>query len=131
MIIARIESLILKKGVKDALNRARAYIDAGADSIMIHSKEKNPKELFEFCKEYSTFGKKVPLIAVPSTYSHVTENELKEMGINLVIYANHLLRSAYPSMVKVAQSILSNERCHEAEEHCMSLKEILDLIPEK
>jgi phosphoenolpyruvate phosphomutase / 2-hydroxyethylphosphonate cytidylyltransferase len=131
MIIARIESLILKAGAEDALKRAKAYIEAGADGIMIHSKEETVDEILNFCKEYSIFEKKVPLIVVPSTYSHITETELKEAGVNIVIYANHLLRSAYPAMKKVAESILNNERCHEAsQKYCMPIKDILNLIPE-
>jgi len=130
MIIARIESLILKKGLEDALKRAKAYIEAGADGIMIHSKEKSPKEILDFCEEYSKFEKRVPLVTVPSTYSIITEDELFGAGVKIVIYANHLLRSAYPSMVKTAKSILKNRRCHEAsEENCMSIKEIIRLIP--
>jgi len=129
MIIARIESLILKKGQEDALKRAKAYIGAGADGIMIHSKEKDPKEVLEFCKEYKKFENRVPLVTVPTSYSQITENELIDAGVNVVIYANHLLRSAYPSMKKVAESILKNQRCHEANEHCMDIKEILNLIP--
>jgi|TARA_B100001964_G_C14245464_1_gene607178 phosphoenolpyruvate phosphomutase len=130
MIIARIESLILKQGIDDALKRAKAYIGAGADGIMIHSKEKDPKEVLDFCKEYNKFENKVPLVAIPSTYSTITEDELIKAGVNVVIYANHLMRSAYPSMVKTAESILKNERCYEAsEEHCMPIKEVLTLIP--
>ena len=130
MIIARIESLILKNGIEDALNRAKAYIGAGADGIMIHSKEKSPKEILDFCDEYSRFEEKVPLVAVPSTYSTITEDELIDAGVKVVIYANHLLRSAYPSMIKTAKSILMNRRCHEAsEENCMPIKEIIRLIP--
>lgn len=129
MIVARIESLILRKGVWDALLRARAYIEAGADAIVIHSKEKDPKELFQFCEEYSKFSNKVPLIAIPTTYNHVTEKELVKAGFNLVIYANHMLRSAYPNMMKTAESILVNERSYEAEELCMPINEILNLIP--
>jgi len=129
MIIARIESLILKKGIWDALLRSRAYIEAGADAVMIHSKEKEPNEILDFCKEYAKIENKVPLVVVPSTYSHITEKELAENGINMIIYANHLLRGAYPSMVKVAESILKNERAKEAEDMCMPIKDILELIP--
>ena len=129
MIFARIESLILKKGLEDALARARAYIDAGADGILIHSKEKDPSEIFAFCKEYALFPKRVPLAVVPSTYSSVTEDELIKAGVNVVIYANHQLRSAYPAMVKTAESILYNGRCEEAEELCMPIKDIITLIP--
>lgn len=129
MIIARIESLILKNGMDDALERARAYIEAGADGIMIHSKEKEPTEILEFCRRYSMFESKVPLIVVPSSYNEITERELINANVNIVIYANHLLRSAYPAMVKTAESILYNGRCHEAGNLCMPIKEILELIP--
>lgn len=129
MIIARIESLILKKGVYDALIRAKAYIESGADGIMIHSKEKDAKEIFDFCREYSRIENKVPLIVVPTTYSHITEKELSEAGVNVVIYANHLLRSAYPNMRKTAETILLHERAHECEEQCLPIKDILTLIP--
>ena len=129
MIIARIESLILKKGMEDALRRAKAYIEAGADGIMIHSNEKEADEILEFCRRYSLFERKVPLIVVPSTYSQITENELINANISLVIYANHLLRSAYPAMKKTAETILYNERCHEANDDCMPIKDILELIP--
>ena len=129
MIIARIESLILKQGIDDAITRAKAYIEAGADGIMIHSKEKNGEEILEFCKRYSKFEKRAPLVAVPSSYNHMYEKELADAGVNIVIYANHLLRSAYPAMVDVAKSILTNERSLEANDQCMSIKEILNLIP--
>ena len=131
MIIARVESLILKQGLDDALNRSKAYIEAGADGIMIHSKKKDGKEIIEFCEKFQKFETKVPLIVVPSTYAHMTESELQDLGINVIIYANHLLRSAYPSMIKAAQSILENRRAKEAsEEYCMSIKDIITLIPE-
>jgi len=131
MIIARVESLILQKGMKDALKRAAAYISAGADGIMIHSKEKDGKEIIEFCEKFEEFEMKVPLIVVPSTYSHMTESELQDLGISVIIYANHLLRSAYPSMINAAQSILKNSRSQEAsDEYCMSIKDIITLIPE-
>lgn len=130
MIISRIESLILKVGLEDAIKRAKAYIDAGVDGVMIHSKEEDPTEIFNFCEAYSKFDKKVPLIVVPSSYNSVTEDILIKKGVNVVIYANHLLRSAYPAMIKTAESILKNKRSKEAsDEHCMSIKEILNLIP--
>jgi len=129
MIIARVESLILKKGMEDALTRAKAYIEAGADGIMIHSKEKNPSEILTFCQEYAKFERKVPLVVVPSTYNHITEEELGKSGVNVVIYANQLLRSAYPAMVKAAETILLNGRAKEADEMCMPIKDILNLIP--
>jgi len=130
MIIARIESLILKNGMDDAIKRAAAYIAAGADGIMIHSKEKTPDEILEFCRQYNEFDAKVPLVVVPSTYSSITETELKKAGVRVVIYANQLLRSAYPAMLRAATTILENERAFEADKDCMAIKEILTLIPE-
>jgi phosphoenolpyruvate phosphomutase len=129
MVIARIESLILKSGMEDALARAKAYIQAGADAIMIHSKEKSPDEILEFCRKYGKFERKAPLIAVPSSYNTIYEDELAEAGINIVIYANQLLRSAYPAMLDTAKSILTNKRSFESNGNCMSIKEILELIP--
>ena len=131
MIIARIESLILKNGMEDAIKRAKAYIGAGADGIMIHSKEKDGSEIKEFCYQYSSFENRVPLTVVPSTFSFMTEDDLKDLGVNIVIYGNHLIRSAYPFMVKTAESVLRNKRCKEAsDKYCMPIKEILTLIPE-
>ncbi|MCK5539046.1 MAG: phosphoenolpyruvate mutase [Bacteroidales bacterium] len=129
MIIARIESLILTQGMDDAITRAKAYIEAGADGIMIHSKEKDGSEILEFCSQYSNFENIVPLVVVPSSYNHLYEKQLIEAGANVVIYANHLLRAAYPAMVDVAKSILENERSKEVDDQCMSIKEILTLIP--
>ena len=129
MIIARIESLILQKGMDDALQRAKEYIDAGADGIMIHSKEKTPDEILEFCELYKKFDHKVPLVVVPSTFSTVTEERLLSAGVNVVIYANHLLRSAYPAMLKTAELILQHGRAYEAESLCLPIKDILTLIP--
>ena len=132
MIIARIESLILQKGMDDAINRANSYIDAGADGIMIHSREKNPDEIFEFTKLFRTKHKSLPLMVVPSSFNKVKLDEWEKRGVNIVCYANHMLRSAYPSMVKTAQSILKNGRTFEADESSMtmSIKEIINLIPE-
>jgi len=129
MIIARIESLILKKGIDDAIKRARDYINNGADGIMIHSKEKNFDELKIFCNEYKYLEKKVPLVVVPSTYSQVTERELIESGVNIVIYANHLIRAAYPAMENAAKNILLNERAYETEDKLLSINELINLIP--
>jgi len=129
MVIARVESLILKAGMEDALKRSKAYIEAGADGIMIHSKESSPEEILEFCKKYQEFDKKVPLIAVPSSYNTITEDELADAGVNVVIYANQLLRSAYPAMVSTAKSILTHKRSYETNDACISIKEILELIP--
>lgn len=127
MIIARIESFILNKGLKDALIRARAYIKAGADGIMIHSKNNDPTEVLAFCREYKKFKRRVPLVAVPTTYSSVTEEELVKAGVGMVIYANHLLRSSYPAMKKTAESILENHRCLESEVFCTPVNKLLDL----
>ncbi len=129
MILARIESLILEKGMEDALMRTKAYIDAGADGIMIHSRKQEPDEILEYCRRYRSLDRQVTLVAVPTTYNMIFENELINAGINVVIYANHLLRSAYPAMLKVAETILSNGRCYECDEGCMPISEILDLIP--
>src|SRR5690606_23963944 len=130
MIIARIESLILEKGMDDAIRRAEAYIEAGADGIMIHSKQKSPAEVFEFCDRYAKLPNRVPLVAVPTSYHQVTERELADRGVNMVIYANHLLRAAYPQMVKVAQTILTNGRALEADPYLASIEEALAIIPE-
>lgn len=131
MIIARIESLILKQGMEDALERAKAYIKAGADGIMIHSREKEPDEIFEFCEKFQEFGKDIPLVVVPTSFNQVYEEEFAKRGVNIVIYANHLIRSSYPAMVNTANSILENERCKEADEQVLSIKEILTLIPDE
>ena len=130
MIIARIESLILKQGIDDALTRAEAYIAAGADAILIHSKQKSPDEILEFCARYSKIANRKPLIAVPTIYNSITENELVAAGVSIVIYANHLLRSAYPTMIKTAESILTNGRSLEADEFCMPMPDVLNLVPE-
>ena len=129
MIIARIESLILDAGLDDALQRARAYIKAGADGIMIHSRSDSPDETFAFLNRYGEFETRVPIVVVPQRYTSVKESELSERGVNVVIYANHLLRSAYPAMLRTAQSILIHERALEALEDCMPIDEILQLIP--
>ena len=129
MIISRIESLIANVGMDEALKRAKAYIEAGTDGIMIHSRQKDGKEIFEFMKEYQKFEYKVPAISVPSSYNAFKEEELIEAGFNVVIYANHLLRSAFPAMQRTAESILMNKRSLEADEYCMSIKEILEILP--
>ena len=130
MIVARIESLILDQGVDDAIARAKAYIAAGADGIMIHSRRETVDEIAEFCREYSKFATKVPLVAVPSSYNHVYDHELEAMGVDVVIYANQLLRSAYPAMLDTARSILVNGRSQEADDRLLSIKDVLTLIPE-
>jgi phosphoenolpyruvate phosphomutase len=129
MIIARVESLILKKGVEDALIRAKIYAEAGADGIMIHSKDKDPAEVFEFCKRFRESEPHLPIVAVPSTYNSVYEKELANIGVNIVIYANQLLRSAYPAMLRTAKEILENGRSFESDSSMMPISEILTLIP--
>jgi phosphoenolpyruvate mutase len=130
MIISRIESLILDKSVDDALLRAFAYTEAGTDGIMIHSRQKSPDEVFEFCNRFRKGGGHLPIVVVPSSYSATYEQDLQDAGVNVVIYANHMLRAAYPAMWKVAHTILKNKRAEEADQLCMSIKDILDLIPE-
>ena len=129
MIIARIESLILEKGIKDAIERANKYVEAGVDGIMIHSRRDTPQEIFEFSKIFRKEHKSIPLVSVPSTYNKVKEEELIENGFNLVIYANQMLRAAYPAMHKVAESILNNSRSYEADKDLIKIKKILELIP--
>ena len=129
MIIARVESLILGKSLEDALERANAYVEAGADGIMIHSKNKTGGDIKEFCRIFRESNQITPIVVVPSTYNQIRESEFIRWGVNIVIYANHMLRSSYPAMQKVAQSILENERSSDANDDCMSIKEILELIP--
>ena len=128
MIIARIESLILGKGQEDALERAFAYVDAGADGIMIHSREKTPDEILTFCDTFREKNKIIPIIVVPTSFNTITETELAEHGVNIVIYANQLLRAAYPAMEKAAKSILIHHRAKEADDSLMSIKQIITLI---
>ena len=129
MVIARIESLILEVGMDDAIMRAKAFLQAGADGIMIHSRQKDPSEVLEFCRQYAKIPKRKTLVVVPSSYNSITENELKKAGVNVVIYANQLLRSAFPAMQSTAQSILKHSRSLECDESMLSIKEILNLIP--
>ncbi|MBN2436576.1 MAG: phosphoenolpyruvate mutase [Spirochaetes bacterium] len=130
MIIARIESLILEQGMEDALERAFAYVEAGADGIMIHSRQKTPDEIMEFISSFRAKDKQTPIVIVPTTFNSVTESEWSDMGVNIIIYANQLIRSAFPAMKRTAETILKNNRCMEADEACMPIKEILTLIPE-
>ncbi|HZW49318.1 MAG TPA: phosphoenolpyruvate mutase [Bacillota bacterium] len=130
LLIARIESLILEQGMEDALKRAFAYVAAGADGIMIHSKKKDPAEIFEFCEKFRSSNVTTPLVVVPSTVAAVTEQEFADRGVNLVIYANQLTRSAVLAMQKTAEMILSSQRALEADSLCMPIQEILRLIPQ-
>ncbi|MDC0249432.1 phosphoenolpyruvate mutase [Flavobacteriales bacterium] len=129
MIIARLESLILGKSMTDALERGRAYVNAGADAVMIHSKENSGEEIKEFCIKFRSKDKNTPIVVVPSTYNHIYEKEFIDWGVNIVIYANHMLRASYPAMMDVARTILENGRSSDANEKCMPIKEILELIP--
>jgi len=128
MVIARIESFILGKGLNDALKRAEVYSKAGADAILIHSKEKTPLEIFSFAKEFRKSKNFIPLVSVPSTYSKVYEKDLIKNGFKLVIYANQLLRAAYPAMQNTAKTILKNKRAFEADKKIIPIKEIINLI---
>ena len=129
MVIARIESLILEAGMDDAIIRAKAFLEAGADGIMIHSRRKDPAEILEFCRQYAEIPNRKTLVVVPSSYNSITEDELEKAGANVVIYANQLLRSAFPAMQSTAQSILKHSRSLECDESMLSIKEILNLIP--
>ena len=129
MIVARIESLILEAGMEDALIRAEAYIKAGADGIMIHSRHKDPAEIMEFMQKFRATDAITPVVVVPTSFNSVTVEEFIEMGVNVVVTANHMLRAAYPAMLNVAKSVLENGRSLEAEPDCMSIKEILEFIP--
>ena len=132
MIIARIESLILEQGLDDALKRAFAYVEAGASGIMIHSRRREPDEVFAFIRRFREKNQHTILVVVPTSYNAVTEDEFKSRGANVVIYANHLIRSSYPAMQKTAETILRCRRSKEAsEQFCMPIKEILSLIPEE
>ena len=129
MIIARIESLIMDAGMEDAIKRAREYIEAGADGIMIHSNNKDPEDIFEFCRRYKKLELRVTLVAMPSSYNQITEDELEAHGVNIVIYADQLLRAAYPAMLATAKSILNYGRSAEVDSKLLSIEEILELIP--
>ena len=129
MIIARLESLIAGHSVDEALERAFAYVKAGADGVMIHSKEKHGNDIKEFCERFRKEYEKVPIVLVPTTYNQFTEKELAGWGANIIIYANHMLRASYPAMLKAAQTILEAERSLEVNDMCLSIKQILELIP--
>ena len=130
MIIARIESLILERGMEDALERARAFVKAGADGIMIHSRKKDPAEILEFCDKFRVEDKHTPIVVVPSSFNTITEEELAEHGANIVIYANQLTRSAFPAMQKTAEDILRYHRAKEVDDRLMPIKDIITLIDE-
>ena len=130
MIIARIESLILEQGMDDALNRAFAYVKAGADGIMIHSRKKSPDEIIEFCDKFRAKDAKTPIVVVPTSFNSITEAELADHGVNIVIYANQLTRSAFPAMENTAKEILKNHRALEVDDKLMPFKSIITLIDE-
>ena len=129
MIIARIEEIIAGRSVTEALAKAFAAVKAGADGIMIHSKDKSGMDIKEFCERFRQEYKTIPLVLVPTTYNQFTEKELCSWGANIIIYANHMLRAAYPAMEKCAQEILKAERSLEVNDICMPIKQILELIP--
>ena len=131
MICARIESLILEQGMEDALNRAFAFSEAGADAIMIHSRKKDPAEIFEFVAKFREKNTTTPIVVVPTSFNTVTEQEFKDRGVNVVIYANQLTRTGFPAMQDAARTILENHRAKECDDKCMSIKEIITLIPEE
>ena len=131
MICARIESLILEKGQEDALSRARAYTAAGADAIMIHSRKKDPAEIFAFVEAFRAVDAVTPLVVVPTSFNQVTEEEFRARGVNIVIYANQLTRAAVPAMQEAAQSILAHHRALECDRELMPFREIIRLIPEE
>ena len=130
MIIARIESLILERGMEDALTRAKAFVEAGADGIMIHSRKKDPAEILEFCDKFRSFDKLTPIVVVPSSFNTITEDELVEHGVNIVIYANQLTRSAFPAMKQTAEDILRYHRAKEVDDRLLPIKDIISLIDE-
>ena len=130
MIIARIESLILEKGMEDALERARAFVKAGADGIMIHSRKKDPAEIVAFCDRFRAENKTTPIVVVPSSFNVITEEELAQHGVNIVIYANQLTRSAFPAMQQTAEDILRYHRAKEVDDRLMPIKQIITLIDE-
>ena len=131
MICARIESLILEQGMEDALARGFAYSAAGADAIMIHSRKKDPTEIFEFVARFREKNTTTPIVVVPTSFNTVTEQEFKDRGVNVVIYANQLTRTGFPAMQDAARTILENHRAKECDDKCMSIKEIITLIPEE
>ena len=131
MICARIESLILERGMDDALVRAEAFVKAGADAIMIHSRKKDPAEIFEFMEKFRAQDAITPIVLVPTSFNSVTEDEFKKRGANVIIYANQLTRSGFPAMQKTAEMILTNHRAQEADAQCMSIKQIITLIPDE
>ena len=131
MICARIESLILEKGVPDALERAFSFVKAGADAIMIHSRKKDPSEIFTFVEEFRKKDKETYIVVVPTSFNSVKEAEFKERGVNIVIYANQLMRATVPAIQNVAEMILKNERSEECDSLLMPFKEIIRLIPEE
>ena len=128
MVISRIESLILGKGIEDALLRGRSYADSGANGVLIHSKDDSEELVFQFVENFKK-DFDVPVIVVPTTYNHVTLDEFKKLGVDIVIYANHLLRSAYPAMLNTAEEILKFGRTQELEKKLMSVKEVINFIP--
>ena len=131
MIIARIESLILERGMEDALERAFAFVKAGADAIMIHSRKKSPEEIFIFVERFRKEDSETYIVVVPTSFNSVKEEEFKKRGVNVVIYANQLMRATVPAIQNAAETILQNERAEECDSFLMPFKEIIRLIPEE
>ena len=131
MICARIESLILEQGMEDALARAYAFTHAGADAIMIHSRKKDPSEIFEFVEKFRAKDALTPIVVVPTSFNSVTEEEFKARGVNVIIYANQLTRTGFPAMQNAARTILEHHRAKECDEMCMPIQNIITLIPEE
>ena len=129
MVIARIESFICGAGLNDAIKRADAYINAGADGIMIHSALRTPEEVFSFAEIYKKNVSNLPLVVVPSTFSHVNVNEFEQRGFNVVIYANQILRSSVPAMINTAKLILENGESASSDNSMISISDLLQLIP--
>lgn len=131
MICARIESLILEKGMEDALARAKAFTAVGADAIMIHSRKKDPAEICEFIERFRKDDPATPIVLVPTSFNSVKEEEWKERGVNIIIYANQLMRAAVPAIRKAAETILENHRAEECDKDLMPFKDIIRMIPEE
>jgi len=129
MIVARIESFIVGDTLEDAIERSHAYVKSGADAVMIHSKDKSGEDIKAFCLSFREKDTSTPIVLVPTSYNHIQDTELANWGANVVIYANHLLRSSFPAMKSVAESILKHKKSEEVNENCLSIKEILELIP--
>ena len=127
MIIARLESLIAKHSMQHALLRAEAFIDAGADGIMIHSKSKvGTDEIIDFAKRFRKMSE-LPLVCVPTTYNDIFDKELEKIGFNIVIHANHLLRASLKAMKGAASQIEKEGRSININKRIASVKDIFQI----